>query len=456
MATSSTPLRISVVGAGHVGMASGGCFAALGHQVRVLDVDRRKIERLSAGELPFYEPGLAEVLARIGSAGSITFHWEPEEAVAGSQIVFLCVNTPNDDQGRVDLSALVGATRSVAPHLSEGAVLVNRSTAPVGTAEYIRTLLREGRQDELVKVAVNPEFLAEGTAVRDFLAPDRIVIGAWDESDVGSLLLAYRPIVERQLPGWLGELVGPFPEGTEPVPVVIAEPPTAELIKYAANAFLAVRISFINEMGQIAEEVGADVVRVAEGIGYDRRIGPHFLRAGIGWGGSCFPKDIEALQGMAETRGVSAKILRAANEVNSEQRGWIVRKLQQHLKTLVGKRVALLGLAFKPNTDDLRSSPAVEVAAQLSALSMRVTAFDPMVKELPPDLEGIVELAPDPVSAAQDAEALVVVTEWPQFGQLDLAALHSVMRVPLLLDGRNLLDPDAARAAGFTYAGVGR
>ena len=445
-----------MIGAGHVGMATALCLAALGNEVRVLDVDRNKIERLSAGELPYYEPGLAEVLAHVASSGLISFHWEPGEAAAGAHVVFLCVNTPNDDQGRVDLSAVVAATRSVAPHLAEGAVLVNRSTAPVGTAEYIRTLVREERQDELVKVAVNPEFLAEGTAVRDFLAPDRIVIGAWDKTDVESLLQAYQPIVERRLPAWLEECAGPFPDGAEPVPLVLAEPPTAELIKYAANAFLAVRISFINEMGQIAEELGADVVRVAEGIGYDRRIGPHFLRAGIGWGGSCFPKDIEALRGMAETRGVSARILRAANEVNSEQRGWIVRKLQQHLKTLVGKRVALLGLAFKPNTDDLRSSPAVEVAAELAGLSMRVTAFDPMVKELPPELEGIIELAPDAVSAAQDAEALVVVTEWPQFGQLDLPALRSVMRVPLLLDGRNLFDPEVAEAAGFTYAGVGR
>jgi UDPglucose 6-dehydrogenase len=273
---------------------------------------------------------------------------------------------------------------------------------------------------------------------------------------VSSLLLAYQPILDRRLPEWLKELVGDIPAHVGSVPLVLADPSTAELVKYAANAFLAVKISFINEMGQIAEEVGADVVRVAEGIGLDRRIGPQFLRAGIGWGGSCFPKDIEALTGIAETRGVSAKILRAANEVNSEQRGWIVRKLQQHLKTLVGKRVALLGLAFKPNTDDLRSSPAVEVAAELSSLSMRVTAFDPMVKELPPELEGIVELAPDAETAARDAEALVLVTEWPQFRQLDLSSLHSVMRVPLLLDGRNLFDPEAARAAGFTYAGVGR
>ncbi|MGH2557298.1 MAG: UDP-glucose dehydrogenase family protein [Actinomycetota bacterium] len=450
------PLSISVIGAGHVGVASAVCLAALGHEVRVLDIDRQKIDRLTAGELPFYEPGVAEVLARVSPSGRISFHAEPKDAVEGAQIVFLCVNTPNDDQGRVDLSALVAATRSVARHLAEGAVLVNRSTAPVGTAEFLRSILREERSDERVKVASNPEFLAEGSAVRDFLAPDRIVIGAWDEADVSSLLVAYQPILDRRLPDWLEELVGGIAAHADAVPLVLADPSTAELVKYAANAFLAVKISFINEMGQIAEEVGADVVRVAEGIGLDRRIGPQFLRAGIGWGGSCFPKDIEALTGIAETRGVSAKILRAANEVNSEQRGWIVRKLQQHLKTLVGKRVALLGLAFKPNTDDLRSSPAVEVAAELSALSMRVTAFDPMVKELPPELEGIVELAPDAETAARDAEALVLVTEWPQFRQLDLSSLRSVMRVPLLLDGRNLFDPEAARAAGFTYAGVGR
>jgi UDPglucose 6-dehydrogenase len=453
---SSASLRITVVGAGHVGLVSAVSLAALGHQVRVLDVARQRIDRLSAGELPFYEPGLAEILARVASSGGISFHSEPEEAIAGSHLVFLCVNTPNDDEGRVDLSALVSASRSAAPYMSQGAVLVNRSTAPVGTAEFLRSLLREERGNELVGVAVNPEFLAEGTGVRDFLLPDRIVIGAFEEKAAELLRRAYAPIVDRTLPSWLAALVERSGERADTVPVVLAEPATAELIKYAANAFLATKISFINEMAQIAEEVGADVVRVAEGIGLDRRIGPHFLRAGIGWGGACFPKDIEALQGMAETRGIAARILRAANEVNSEQRGWITRKLQQHLKTLVGKRVALLGLAFKPNTDDLRSSPALEIASELSKLDMRVTAFDPMVKELPRELEGIVELAPDALTAARDAEALVVVTEWQQFAQLDLRELRSVMRVPLLLDGRNVFDPAAARAAGFTYAGVGR
>lgn len=449
-------LPIAVVGAGHVGLVSGVALAALGNEVRVLDIDRAKIDRLSAGELPFYEPGLAEILARVAASGAISFHTDPVEAVTGSQIVFLCVNTPNDDQGDVDLSALVAATRSVAPHLSKEAVLVNRSTAPVGTAEFIRSLIREERKEESVKVAVNPEFLSEGTALRDFLAPDRVVVGAWNESDVRSVLQAYEPILERKLPEWLTELVGPVMDEAAPVPLVLTEPASAELIKYAANAFLAVKISFINEMASVAEQVGADVARVADGIGLDRRIGPHFLRAGIGWGGSCFPKDIQALQGMAETRGLSAKILRAANDVNSEQRGWVVRKLQQHLKTLVGRRVALLGLAFKPNTDDLRSSPAVEIAVELSRLSMRVTAFDPMVKELPAELEGVVELAGDAMSAAQDAEALVVVTEWPEFAELDLSLVGAVMRVRLLLDGRNLIDPEAAHAAGFTYSGVGR
>jgi UDPglucose 6-dehydrogenase len=453
---SSASLRITVVGAGHVGLVSAVSFAALGHQVRVLDVARQRIDRLSSGELPFYEPGLAEILALVASSPAMSFHSEPEGAIAGSHLVFLCVNTPNDDEGRVDLTALVSASRTAAPHMSPGAVLVNRSTAPVGTAEFLRSLLREERGDELVLVAANPEFLAEGTGVRDFLLPDRIVIGAFEDKAAELLRRAYAPIVDRTLPSWLAGLVQGSGDRADAVPVVLAEPATAELIKYAANAFLATKISFINEMAQIAEEVGADVVRVAEGIGLDRRIGPHFLRAGIGWGGACFPKDIEALQGMAETRGIAARILRAANEVNSEQRGWITRKLQQHLKTLVGKRVALLGLAFKPDTDDLRSSPALEIASELSKLDMRVTAFDPMVKELPQELDGIVELAPDALTAARDAEALVVVTEWPQFAQLDLPGLRSVMRGPLLLDGRNVFDPAAARAAGFIYAGVGR
>jgi UDPglucose 6-dehydrogenase len=449
-------MKITIVGAGHVGLVTGACFAAVGHDVAALDIDAERIERLSHGESPFFEPGLDELLATGSAAGRLRFTTDPAEALAGAELAFLCVATPNDERGKVDLRGVVSAARSVAQHAEPNTVLVNRSTAPVGTAGYVRSIVEESREGE-VRVAVNPEFLAEGTAVRDFLFPDRIVIGAWDPEAGERVKAAYGPIVSRAVTEDLPAGVEARVYNSEaPVPVVITNTPTAELIKYASNAFLAMKISFINEMGWIADEVGGDVTEVARAVGLDRRIGPHFLQAGIGWGGSCFPKDIVALQGMAATHGLEARLLKAANDVNADQHLWVVRKLQRHLKTLVGRRVALLGLAFKPNTDDLRNAPAIEIAAELTRSSVRVKAYDPIVKELPEELAGIVELADDAISAASGAEAVVLVTEWPQFRDLDLHALGSVMREKLFLDGRNFLDPETVRAAGFTYVGVGR
>jgi len=447
-------VKIAIVGAGHVGLVTGACLAAVGHEVALLDVDERRVAMLREGQSPFFEPGLDQLITN--ARPHLTATTDPVAALRGADIAFLCVATPNDEAGHVDLSAVVSAARSVAQHADEGAILVNRSTAPVGTAGFLRSIVEEHREGE-VAVAVNPEFLAEGSAARDFLFPDRIVIGAWDDGVAERVRQAYLPIVERDLPRSVPESVRPITrEPTSQVPVVVTNPPTAELIKYAANAFLAMKISFINELAGIAEEVGGDVTEVSRAVGLDQRIGPHFLAAGIGWGGSCFPKDIEALQGMAATHGLEARLLRAANDVNAEQHRWVVRKLQRHLKTLVGRRVALLGLAFKSNTDDVRNAPALEIAAELARSSVRVRAYDPVVKGLPPDLEGSVELADDALGAARDAEAVVLVTEWPEFKELDLRALARSMREPLFLDGRNFMDPKAVRAAGFTYVGVGR
>ena len=449
-------MDITVVGAGHVGLVSAACLSAVGHRVRVQDIDADRIERLTAGETPFLEPDLPEVLCLGRQAGRLSFHTDPVDALPGAALVFVCVNTSAGPDGGVDLTGVISATRAAARHASDGAVLVNRSTSPVGTAHYILSILEECR-GRAIGVAVNPEFLAEGPAVHDFLVPDRVVFGAWEEESLARLRLAYEPILERRLPVEVPSTIRTAAGQTAGrVPLVVTRPPTAELTKYAANAFLAVRISFVNEIAGIAEEVGADVSEVARAIGLDHRIGPHFLQAGIGWGGSCFPKDILALQGMAETHGLAARMLRAANTVNAEQHRWVVRKLQRYLKTLFGRRVALLGLSFKPKTDDLRSAPALEIGSQLARLGALVRAFDPVVKSLPPDLGGLIELADDPLSAARGADALVLVTEWSEFAELDLDEIRSVMKTPLLLDGRNLFDPDAARAAGFTYVGVGR
>jgi UDPglucose 6-dehydrogenase len=448
-------LEITIFGAGHVGLVSGSCLAAIGHRVRVLDVDGGKIARLEGGELPFLEPALDEVLAGARAGGAISFHSDPSEGLPGARVVFICVDTPNGPDGQVDLSSVVAAARTAARFADDGALVVNRSTVPVGTAEYVSSILEDARANRL-SVVVNPEFLAEGTAVRDFLAPDRIVIGARRQDDADLLVEVYEAVIERRLPPGLPIDAPATAAGSDPVPVVVTNPPTAELIKYAANAFLAVKVSFINEIAAIAEEVGGDVTEISRAIGLDRRIGPHFLRAGIGWGGSCFPKDIMALQGMAETRGLSIEMLRAANDINAAQRRWVLRKLQQHLKTLVGRRVGLLGLAFKPLTDDLRNAPALEIAAELARMNVQVRAFDPAIKSLPAGVEVDLEMVDGPQSLAHGADALVLVTEWPEFADLDLAQLARAMRNPLLLDGRNFFSPEAAGTAGFTYVGVGR
>ena len=439
-------MRITVVGAGHAGLVAAAGFAAVGHGVRVLDVDAPKVGSLRRGVVPFIEPGLEELVrAGIGD-GRLAFHTDPSSALSEADAAFVCVGTPDDGSGQADLTAVVAAARTVARHAPVGATLINRSTAPIGTAVFLRDLVAE-EGDRSIDVAVNPEFLAEGTAVSDFLEPDRIVVGAWSEPTVAVVRAAYQPIIEyASRPEQAGSVV----------PFLVTDPPTAELTKYAANAFLAVKISFINEMASIAEEFGADVTQVAAGIGTDHRIGSAFLQAGVGWGGSCFPKDIAALQGSAEIRGVPTRMLRAANDVNADQHHWVVRKLQAHLKTLVGRKVGLLGLSFKALTDDTRHAPSLEIIRLLARMGVRTSVYDPAVKRIPAEVEGRVVLAPDAQALAAGADALVVVTAWPEFRELDLGAMARSMRTPLLLDGRNALQPDRAREAGFTYVGVGR
>jgi UDPglucose 6-dehydrogenase len=453
VASSSVPGGpIAVVGAGHVGLVSATCLAAVGNRVRLFDVDADRIDGLRAGRMPFVEPSLDALFRHVLRSGAISVHATPGDALAGARAVFICVNTPNRADGSVELDAVKAATETAVAHAPSDAVLVNRSTAPVGTAEYLRSIAEEAGSG--LRIAVNPEFLAEGTAVRDFLRPDRIVVGAWDVDAADAVLRVYRPIVHGDLPHWLP---GAGSAGRHlldrGVPVVRTDPPTAELVKYAANGFLAVKISFINEIASIADDLGADVVRVAEAIGLDRRIGPHFLRAGLGWGGSCFPKDIVALRGMAETRGLEARMLSAAHDVNLDQQRWVVRKLQQHLRTLVGRRIGLLGIAFKPDTDDIRSAPSLQIADDLARLGARVRGFDPAIERLD---HPAIELVRSPLELAADADALVLVTDWRSFRDLDLEALARVVRVPLLLDGRNLFDPAAVERAGFMYVGIGR
>ena len=419
--------RIAIFGAGYVGLVTGACFADLGHEVVVRDVLPERIERLRAGEVPIYEPGLDEVLAR--SRDRISFTLDVGEAVDGADFLYVAVGTPPTASGDADLSAVW----TVVDELPADArmTVVMKSTVPVGTGEKVRAALH-ARGLEAVGYVSNPEFTAEGTAVRDFMEPDRVVIGAFDEKH--------------------GDAVEALHSGID-APVVRADVASAEMIKLAANASLVTRISFINEIANVCELVGADVTRVAEGIGLDHRLGPHFLRAGIGWGGSCFPKDSLALKQLAANSGYHFHLMNAVIEVNELQKRRVVQKLLQRLGSVRGRTVALLGLAFKPNTDDMREAPSRVIAARLLAEGADVRVWDPVAR--PADLEGV-EICDSVLEAVRDADAAVIVTEWPELQELTTAEVREAMARPLIVDGRNLLDPAAAAAAGFEYEAIGR
>jgi UDPglucose 6-dehydrogenase len=420
--------RVGIFGAGWVGLVTGACFAELGHDVVVRDVVEEKVAALQRGEVPFHEHEVPELLAR--NRERLTFTLDPAD-LADCPFLFVCVDTPPTPSGDADLSRVWRVVDEL-PELAGRAILVMKSTVPVGTGEKIRHGLDERGLNDVGYVS-NPEFLAEGTAVRDFMHPDRIAIGAFEEED--------------------GEAVASLYAGLE-APILRFGVNSAEMIKLAANAFLMTRISFINEIANVCEATGADVVEVAEGIGLDRRLGPHFLRAGLGYGGSCFPKDSLALKQLASNSGYHFQLLTAVIEVNDLQKRRVVTKLKAHLGTLRGKRIALLGLAFKPNTDDMREAPSIVLAGRLLAEGAEVRGWDPVAigDSLPRGVE-IVESVAD---AVRGADAAVIVTEWPELRDLASPATLELMANPLIVDGRNLLDPAAARAAGFVYEGIGR
>src|SRR4051812_27705280 len=421
--------RIAVFGAGYAGLVTGAGFADLGHEVVVRDIAPEKIEALRAGRVPFHEPGLEEVLGRVGDR--LRFTLDAREAVDGARFVFVCVGTPATYSGDADLSA-VWTVLDELQGLEDGAVLVMKSTVPVGTGEKVRAALA-ARGLQRVGYVSNPEFLAEGSAVQDFLEPDRIVIGSFEDAD--------------------GDAVERLHERLD-APVVRTDVPSAEMVKLAANAYLGTRISFINEIANVCELVGADVEKVAWGMGLDARIGTRYLQAGIGFGGSCFPKDISFLKLLAGNSGYHFQLLNAVIEVNELQKRRIVSKLQKHLGSLRGKTVALLGLAFKANTDDMREAPSIVLASRLLAEGADVRAWDP-VADASSILRGVT-FCDTVLEAVRGADAAVVVTGWEELRDLPRAEIRDAMRVPLIVDGRNVVDPDAARAAGFTYEGIGR
>jgi UDPglucose 6-dehydrogenase len=420
---------VAVFGAGYVGLVTGACLADLGHDVVVRDVVPEKVDALERGQIPIYEPGLDDVVAR--ARPRLRFTLDVDEALGGAEYVFVCVGTPATYSGDADLSAVwtvideLGAARP-------DAVVVMKSTVPVGTGEKVRAALRARRLDAAAYVS-NPEFTAEGSAVRDFMEPDRIVIGSFDAGP--------------------GDAVERLHAGVD-APVVRTDVASAEMIKLASNAFLSTRISFVNEIANVCELVGADVEDVARGMGLDHRLGPHFLRAGVGFGGSCFPKDVSALKQLAGNSGYHFQLLSAVIEVNELQKRRVIGKLKKHLGSLRGTTVALLGLAFKPNTDDMREAPSIVLAGRLLSEGADVRGWDP-VADAAEHLPGVT-LCASPLEAVTDADAAVVVTEWPELRELVRPEIREAMRRPVLIDGRNLLDPVRAQAAGFVYEGIGR
>jgi len=452
--------NVGVVGAGYVGLVTGACLAHVGHRVVCVDKDEGRVAELSEGRVPIYEPGLEEMIAR--ARKRLSFSTELPEVVRGSDVVFVAVNTPLGKDGSADLSSVASVARAVGRALAEAPgrekplVVVNKSTVPTGSGDYVSMLVREGAEevgDGAVeyRVVSNPEFLREGSAVYDSLFPDRIVLGADKRDALDTMRALYEPIIEQTFPTQLD------PRPRDAVPFLTTDLASAEMIKYAANAFLATKISFINEIAGICELVGADVTNVANGIGLDGRIGSRFLSAGIGWGGSCFPKDVAALRAIAREYGHEPALLDAAVTVNERQRKQVIAKLQRDLRTLKGKRVALLGLAFKPNTDDLREAPSLEIARLLHALGSRVVGYDPVAGKGAARLSPELKVVFDPYEALRGAHAAVVVTEWEEVRALDLEEAAALMEAPrLLVDGRNVMDPEAAASAGLLYRGFGR
>jgi UDPglucose 6-dehydrogenase len=427
---------ITVIGTGYVGLVAGTCFADLGNQVTCLDIDANRIASLKAGVMPIYEPGLEEMVRRNYQSGRLRFTTSYTEALDGSDFAFICVDTPAGATGEADLKYIRAAAETIGRVMDHPMTVVNRSTVPIGTGDVVAEIVRQTLTSDIAfSVVSNPEFLREGSAIFDFMNPDRIVLGSVDPAAAESVAQLYLPLR---------------------APIMVTDLRTAEMIKYASNAFLATKISFINEIASVCERVGADVKEVAEGMGYDQRIGHAFLNAGLGWGGSCFPKDVQALEHTASIHGCHPQLLRAVMEINRDQRRRVIIKLHDILGPLGGKTIGLWGLAFKPNTDDMRGAPSLDLIHMLRAEGARVKAYDPVAMDRTRALVPDLELVDDAYAAAQGTDAIIVVTEWNEFKNIDLPRIRDAMRRPVLVDGRNLYDPVHMDALGFIYRGIGR
>lgn len=429
--------NITIVGVGYVGLVSGTCFADLGNHVTCLDINENRIANLKQGIMPIYEIGLEGLVEHNVKAGRLEFTTSYEDALKEAEFVFIAVGTPSDEDGQADLRYVRSAIESIADVMDHPLVIVNKSTVPVGTGDWVANIIHQRRPDAPEFSVVScPEFLREGTAIRDFMNPDRIVLGSTDLEAAEKVAQIHLPLRST---------------------IMITDLRTAEMIKYASNAFLATKISFINEISNICEALGADVTEVAYGMGLDKRIGHHFLNAGLGWGGSCFPKDVKALVYMADTENQHPRLLHAVIAVNAYQWLAVIRKTQELLgDDLTGKTIGLLGLAFKPSTDDMRDAPSIEIAGHLLQAGATVRAYDPVAMPNAQQLLPEVTLLDNAYAVAEGADALILVTEWNEFKNLDLARIKKLMSTPVLVDGRNVYDPATVRAAGFKYRGIGR
>ncbi len=428
--------NIAVIGTGYVGLVTGTCFADLGNKVTCIDIDKRKIQTLRDGGVPIYEPGLEEVIRRNVAAGRLSFTTSYAEGLQDAEFVFIAVGTPSGVDGEADLQYVRMAAETIAQTMDHPLVIINKSTVPVGTGDWVADIVRKHQPSPIDFAVVScPEFLREGSALADFINPDRVVLGSLDRDAAEKVAQLHLPLR---------------------APIVLTDLRTAEMIKYASNAFLATRISFINEIANICEKLGADVKEVAAGMGYDKRIGRAFLDAGVGYGGSCFPKDVKALEYMGLLHGAHPALLRAVMEINRDQRRLVVQKLRELLGTLRGKRIGFLGLAFKPNTDDMRDAPSVEIAHMVIREGAEVKGYDPVAMPVAERVMPEVKMARNPYEVADGADALVLLTEWNEFKHLDLGRIRAAMRMPVIIDGRNVYEPQAMWEAGFLYRGIGR
>src|SRR5512139_885792 len=429
--------QICVIGVGYVGLVTAACFADLGNRVVALDVDDKRVENLKKGIMPIYEPGLEELVKRNTKSGRLTFTTSYADALKGAEYAFIAVGTPSGVDGNADLKYVESAAVSIAQNMTAPVVIINKSTVPIGTGDWVADIVKKAQPKPMEFAVVScPEFLREGSAIGDFMSPHRNVIGSLDREAAEKVAQLHLPLR---------------------APIVITDLRTAEMIKYASNAFLATKISFINELADLCELVGADVKEVAAGMGYDARIGRHFLDAGLGWGGSCFPKDVEALAYMAKEKGLDPRILNDVMDVNYDRRKSVSKQVEALLGGSVrGKNIVMLGLAFKENTDDMRDAPSVDISNALIAAGARVRGYDPVARHTAAPLMPAVEIYDDVYKMTEGCDALIVVTPWNEFKQLDLEKVKSLLKSPIVYDGRNIYDPKVMKELGFTYRAIGR